>query len=126
MQEDAPEEIIRTSYRTLMQRMKMHPDLGGDHWDASPINEAYATLIDADKRAEYDRQLPGSVETRRDTPDLSGRAPTFVRENPEDTGSAIIEDDSGRCPLCRTPHEYGESIPVSGCARNTPSRWPPA
>jgi hypothetical protein len=29
VQEDAPEEIIRTSYRTLMQRMRMHPDLGG-------------------------------------------------------------------------------------------------
>jgi len=118
VQEDAPEEIIRTSYRTLMQRMKMHPDLGGDHWDAALINEAYATLIDPDKRAEYDEQLPGSVETRRDTPDLSGRRPTFAREDPEDTGAAVIEDDSGRCPLCHTPHEYGEAIPVSAkCVR---------
>jgi len=118
VQEDAPEEIIRTSYRTLMQRMKMHPDLGGDTWDAALINEAYATLIDPDKRAQYDEQLPGSVETRRDTPDLSGRPPTFSHEDPEDTGSAVIEDDSGRCPLCHTPHEYGETIPVSAkCVR---------
>lgn len=27
---DAPVEIIRSSYRTLMRRMKKHPDLGGD------------------------------------------------------------------------------------------------
>ena len=55
VQADAPLEIIRSSYRTLMQRLKHHPDLGGDHATAALINEAYAVLANAEKRAEYDR-----------------------------------------------------------------------
>lgn len=57
VQADAPTEIIRMSYLTMMQRLKMHPDLGGDHRHAVLINEAFATLIDPDKRAVYDRTL---------------------------------------------------------------------
>lgn len=60
VQPDAPAEIIRTSYRTLMQHLKMHPDLGGDHGSAALINEAFATLQDPAKRAAYDRTLAGS------------------------------------------------------------------
>jgi len=57
VQPDAPTEIIRMSYLTLMQRLKMHPDLGGDHGQAVLINEAFATLVDPAKRAVYDRTL---------------------------------------------------------------------
>lgn len=57
VQPDAPIEIIRTSYRALMRELKKHPDLGGDHWTASIINEAYETLRNNVKRAEYDREL---------------------------------------------------------------------
>jgi hypothetical protein len=57
VQPDAPTEIIRMSYLTLMQRLRMHPDLGGDHAQAALINEAFATLIDTDQRAAYDRTL---------------------------------------------------------------------
>lgn len=57
VQPDASLEIIKTSYRTLMQKLKLHPDLGGDHWNASLINEAYNTLRNPDKRAEYDKEL---------------------------------------------------------------------
>lgn len=35
----------------------MHPDLGGEHWDAGIINQAYATLRHAKKRAAYDVAL---------------------------------------------------------------------
>ncbi|UCH80563.1 MAG: J domain-containing protein [Nitrospiraceae bacterium] len=56
VQPDAPMEIIRASYRTLMRDLMQHPDLGGDHWNASIINEAYATLSDSVKRNEYDRK----------------------------------------------------------------------
>ena len=41
---DAPVEIIRSSYRTLMQRLKNHPDLRGDATTAALINEAYVAL----------------------------------------------------------------------------------
>ncbi len=54
VQQDAPAEIIRSSYRTLMQKLRYHPDLGGDEWNASLLNEAWAVLSDERKRAAYD------------------------------------------------------------------------
>ena len=57
VQPDAPYEIIRASYRTLMKELKCHPDLGGEHFNAYLINEAYETLSDSVKRAEYDKEL---------------------------------------------------------------------
>lgn len=57
VQPDAPMEIVQSSYRTIMQKLKAHPDLGGDTWNASVINEAYQTLIDPELRASYDKLL---------------------------------------------------------------------
>jgi curved DNA-binding protein CbpA len=57
VQPDAPFEIIRTSYLTHLQKLKQHPDLGGDHWNATVLNEAFETLKDEEKRAEYDKEL---------------------------------------------------------------------
>ena len=34
VQPDAPFEVIRANYRTLMGKLKLHPDLGGEHWNA--------------------------------------------------------------------------------------------
>ena len=51
VQPDAPTEIIKSSYRTLMQKLRMHPDLGGDQWNATLINEAYQTLMDRGRSA---------------------------------------------------------------------------
>jgi curved DNA-binding protein CbpA len=31
VQPDASIEVIRANYRTLMRKLKLHPDLGGDH-----------------------------------------------------------------------------------------------
>ena len=45
----APYENIKASYRTLMQKLKAHPDLGDDEWSAAVINEAYAVLADTEK-----------------------------------------------------------------------------
>ncbi len=57
VQPDAPPEIIRASYRTMMRELKRHPDLGGLAWEASVINEAYETLSDPDRRSAYDDEL---------------------------------------------------------------------
>ena len=54
VQRDAPTEVIRSTYRTMMQKLKMHPDLGGDHTNAALVNEAFAVLSDPVSRAEYD------------------------------------------------------------------------
>lgn len=57
VQPDAPYAIIRTSYLTLLHKLKQHPDLGGDHWNAKVLNEAFQTLSDERKRTEYDKKL---------------------------------------------------------------------
>ena len=57
VQPDAPAEVIRASYRTLMREMKKHPDLGGANSEASLLNEAYAVLANSEARALYDKVL---------------------------------------------------------------------
>ena len=47
-----PDEI-KSAYKKMA--MQHHPDKGGDHVKFAEINEAYQTLRDSDKRAQYDR-----------------------------------------------------------------------
>ena len=62
VQPDAPTEVIRASYRTLMQKLRQHPDLGGENWNASIINEAHNVLADDARRRAYDRTLFGEKD----------------------------------------------------------------
>ena len=57
VQPDASQEVIRASYRALLQKLKLHPDLGGEQWSASHINRAYNVLKNPEKRAAYDKKL---------------------------------------------------------------------
>lgn len=57
VQPDASTEVIQHAYRSLMQKLRHHPDLGGDPAQASTINLAYASLRDPKKRERYDREL---------------------------------------------------------------------
>lgn len=57
LQPDASPEVVKANFRTLMQKLKMHPDLGGDHWDAALVAEAYSTLSNPTTRAQYDVEL---------------------------------------------------------------------
>ena len=57
VQPDASLEVIKNNYRTLLQKLRIHPDLGGEDWNASLINQAYSTLRNPTKRAAYDRKL---------------------------------------------------------------------
>ena len=57
VQPDAPLHVIKANYRTLMQTLRLHPDLGGNHATAVLINEAFATLKNPVRRAAYDREL---------------------------------------------------------------------
>jgi curved DNA-binding protein CbpA len=64
VQPDAPAEVIRASYRTLMRELKKHPDLGGASSEASLLNEAYAVLANPEARTLYDKVL-SAVYTKR-------------------------------------------------------------
>lgn len=57
VQPDAPAPVIKASYRAMMQKMRHHPDLGGDSGLAQRLNEAVSTLCDPARREEYDSHL---------------------------------------------------------------------
>lgn len=92
VQPDAPLEIIHMSYLTLMRRLRMHPDLGGDHRNATLINEAYATLKDAALRAAYDRKLKRRAAAAR------GDAPAALKS------AATTAAPTRPCAFCEAPH----------------------
>jgi hypothetical protein len=101
VQPDAPVEVIRSSYRTMMRELKQHPDLGGSTSDASVLNEAYETLSNPDRRAAYDKTLflrypkqagaPGRQPPATPCCPICG-LPLARRPQPGDS-----------CPTCRTP-----------------------
>ncbi len=101
VQPDAPAEIIRASYRTLMKELKNHPDLGGSDRDASLLNEAYEILADPVSRAAYDARLfleytkQAGVSSRAKRPENA--CPVCRRPLP----GQIMPGDV--CPDCRTP-----------------------
>lgn len=100
IQPDAPDAIIKASYRTQMQKLRMHPDLGGDEWNASLLNEAYRVLSDPQLRRDYDSAY--SAEHARH------RAPAQPRPEHEHTRQAGGRYDASDaadpsvCPFCRT------------------------
>jgi molecular chaperone DnaJ len=51
----AEQEDIKKAFRTLS--MKHHPDKGGDEEKFKELNEAYSTLSDPEKRADYDSPM---------------------------------------------------------------------
>lgn len=92
-----------------MQRLKMHPDLGGDHWHAAVINEAYATLTDAARREAYDRELE-QRETAAGEPQPEPANDNVASEEPP-------QRQAGHCPLCREPHGFGDDPSEEDCRR---------
>ncbi len=113
VQPDAPVEVIRSSYRTIMQKLRAHPDLGGDEWNASLVNEAYAVVTDDEKRAAYDATLQHStcqrtVDRKAPTEDPvtpSGVSPghvhcSFCDALQRRTGVYRADD---RCVRCNSP-----------------------
>jgi len=136
VQHDAPGEIINTSYRTLMQRLKMHPDLGGNHWQASLINEAYSILSDPERRAIYDgamnaaknedqgagsnaRQQPPSDKSFDDEAPAPGHC--FYCQTPHPAIEVTNEDD---CVQCFSPLTMPDNAPTVDSARRTIDRMP--
>ena len=119
VQPDAPTEVIRSSYRALMQKLKMHPDLGGDPQEASLVNEAYAVLSNSAARQEYDASL--KVFNRENL------AETITENNRADYSDETSElTTNGICLFCKTPHSFGSSVPPDSSCNTCNSALFPA
>lgn len=128
VQPEAPDEIIKASYRTLMTKLSAHPDRGGDTATAALINEAYATLRDPQKRRAYDLSLrnrsarPG-IDNRRPAPSpgaTSSAQQQTTRGNPSDTA----RPSGSGCPFCGAMASAGNAT-AACCPRcNSPLTAP--
>lgn len=115
---DAPLEIIRGSYRTLMQRMKHHPDLGGDAATAALINEAYAVLSNAQKRAAYDARMDLMARIAEGISDVAPEPFTSAEPAAPETQRL---DWSLQCVFCEAPHSHGQNIDIETVCPNCDS-----
>ncbi len=105
VQPEAPLEVIRASYRTLMSTLRSHPDLGGDPDAAARINNAYAVLTDPESRRAYDRSLaapaPAPARPTRELPRPAPlRRPTQTAATVSDPAAWLADR---ACPFCRHP-----------------------
>ena len=127
VQFDAPPAVIKASYRTMMQKMKMHPDLGGNEEQAMLLNEALETLLDEHRRARYDEALkqsqPAIFSQRQGSSKRNAQRPTESAENnapAEDNRDSL---DRLRCSFCgnesgvvrRQSHGWSQSARCSCC-----------
>ena len=128
VQPDAHEAVIRMAYRTLMQKLRAHPDLGGDGATASLINEAYAVLSDPDQRAAYDAQLGLRHARVNATPTTQALpTPTARRRSAAAAPVAAAIANCEACPFCaaRLPAAPAQPLRCAGCAGPL-TRPPPA
>ena len=116
---DAPVEIIRGSYRTMMQQLKHHPDLGGDTATAALINEAYAVLGSTDRRAEYDAELNSFGQFTSREPASAGPSESETPPKPADAPPVRRAlDPNKECLFCETPHDHGPVIDADAVCVN--------
>ncbi len=120
VQPDAPVAIIKASYRTLMTKLDMHPDRGGEHERAAMINEAYAILSDQIKRNRYDEsllKLEGKLSNEKRTYEAKSAQKECRNSgygNPDWQCEYRNQRRSTepRCVFCRKPHPYGDLVPL--------------
>jgi hypothetical protein len=123
VQPDAPTEIIKSSYRTLMQRLKQHPDLGGEHAAAALINEAYRVLMDPVSRKQYDRERD---LIKRSSPDQPAKGKAGKKADAAETaddvtvGTDAASDSIMLCLFCLMPQLFNNlNDPEAVCVNCT-------
>ncbi len=123
VQPDAPIEIIRASYRTLMRELRLHPDLGGSTEMATLLNEAYEVLSNRDRRAEYDRQLAVQDKGRASTASGARRSQQRLPTCPFCTKALTRKVLPGdRCPGCDSPVRSQEMARLEEASRRSVAR----
>ncbi len=113
VQPEAPLEVIKASYRTLMSTLRQHPDLGGDHRAAQLLNEAYEVLSDPARRAAYDEALVAHWQRVRER--AAAKAAAAAAQAQGHAGAQVgaagaggfagagADVHDGGCPVCQTP-----------------------
>ena len=123
---DAPAAIIQASYRTLMQKLKHHPDLGGSHSHAARLNEAYATLSNPTARAAYDKLKFGSGQVQASSahhsPDRVTLAGKITEPNaPHQMLRCLFCDannhEADECDRCQSPLAPLAQVPVASSSK---------
>lgn len=114
VQPEAPIEVIKASYRTLMLQLRTHPDLGGRHSEAAMINAAWHVLSDPQRRADYDAGLRRQTEAARGALDaVDGPA---AAGTPRGAGSRAPADGFQPFAARRAQAAYGRSATGAGPA----------
>ena len=103
IQQDAPVEIIKASYRTCMQKLRAHPDLGGDHWNAALLNEALTVLSNPEKRRKYDKELSENQTFRRNAADSYTETKTSTADEAEKKTTTSPTSTPAACSFCASP-----------------------
>lgn len=119
VQPEAPLEVIRASYRTLMSTLRAHPDLGGDPEAAARINAAYAVLTDPERRRAYDRSLKAGLGRAAAPQAAAGPAtsPKATADAPLAAHDPATWLADRACPYCRRPLPAAVTIETrcAGC-----------
>ena len=124
-----------------MQKLKAHPDLGGDQWNAAVINEAYAVLSKPEKRAKYDAAQTdlrksagvgagiraGANESAPQSEDDERDAEESANSDEEELGAppppTFQTSDPLVCVFCRTRNQGGKYLAANevcqGCGGPT-------
>ncbi len=98
---DAPAEVIKASWRTLLGQLRQHPDLGGAHERAQALNAAWAVLGQAEQRLAYDQQRQAAAG-RAAQAGVAGQWPAPCCPLCQHRNAAALRADS-RCGQCRSP-----------------------
>ena len=128
VQPDAHAAVIRTAYRTLMQKLRLHPDLGGDGATATLVNEAYAVLSDPTRRAAYDAQLNlrhGLAARTRGATDAQTETPRMSSPTAQNAPSAVARAQPV-CPFCTAALPSPARRPERCAACASPLTPPPS
>jgi hypothetical protein len=101
-----------------MQKLAQHPDLGGDHWNSTLINEAKAVLTDPAQRAEYDRQLLEFYTLQELISHRQGRRQRGKTSEPVSPTKRYEPIIKYYCLFCKSPYQGNSHIrPDTKCTQ---------